>query len=77
MTTGLIVAVLVLELVGMSCWGENIFWETACKRDKATYSARCGVKKEELEKSMKDGTVLNVEEIARREGGEKGSVAAV
>ncbi|KAL6705389.1 hypothetical protein ACN47E_007038 [Coniothyrium glycines] len=76
-TTGLVVSVLAMELVGMSCWGENIFWEKNCKRDRATYSARCSVKKEELEKSMKDGTVLNVEEIAKREGGEKGSVATV
>jgi hypothetical protein len=35
------------------------------------------VKKEELEKSLKDGTVLNVEEIAKRDGEEKGSVGAV
>jgi hypothetical protein len=76
-TTGLIVAVLTLELVGSSCWGENIFWEKGCGRDKATYSARCAVKKEELEKSLKEGTVLDVEEIARREGGEKGAVAGV
>jgi low temperature requirement protein LtrA len=76
-TTGLVVCVLVLELIGSSCWGENIFWEKNCRRDKATYSAKCGVRKEELERSMKEGTVLNVEEIAKREGGEKGGVAAV
>lgn len=76
-TTGLVVCVLMLDLVGMSCWGENLFWERGCSRSQATYSARCGVKKEELEKSMKDGTVLNVEEIARRDGGEKGGIATV
>lgn len=76
-TTGLVVCVLVLELVGMSCWGENVFWEKNCQRGKATYSAKCGVKKEEIERSVKDGTVLNVEEIARREGGEKGGIATV
>lgn len=76
-TTGLIVAVLMLELVGSSCWGENVLWDKRCGRDKATYSAKCGVKKEELEKSAKDGTVLDVEEIARREPGEKGVVAGV
>jgi hypothetical protein len=76
-TTGLVVSVLVLELVGSSCWGENMFWEKACGRDKATYSAKCGVKKEELEKSAREGTVLDVEEIARREGGEKGGVTGV
>jgi hypothetical protein len=76
-TTGLVVAVLVLELVGSSCWGENMFWEKGCKRDRATYSAKCGVRKEELEKSAREGTVLDVEEIARRDGGEKGGVAGV
>ncbi|CAO2648559.1 Nn.00g078260.m01.CDS01 [Neocucurbitaria sp. VM-36] len=76
-TTGLVICVLVVELVGMSCWGENIFWEKNCVRKKASYEASCGVRKEELEKSMREGTVLNVEEIAKREGGEKGAVAAV
>ncbi|KAF2826183.1 hypothetical protein CC86DRAFT_25909 [Ophiobolus disseminans] len=76
-TTGLIVAVLVLELVGSSCWGESMLWDKRCKRDKATYSAKCGVKKEELEKSVIDGTVLDVEEIAKRDGGEKGGVPGV
>jgi len=76
-TTGLVVAVLMLELIGSSCWGENIFWEKGCGRDKATYSAKCGVKKEELEKSVRDGTVLDVEEIAKRDGGEKVGVTGV
>lgn len=76
-TTGLVVSVLVLELVGSSCWGENIFWERGCGRDQATYSAKCGVKREELEKSAKYGTVLNVEEIAGRETGTKGGISAV
>jgi hypothetical protein len=76
-TTSLIVCVLGLELFGMACWGENFFWERNCKRNKATYSARCGIKREELEKSIREGTVINIEEIAKREGGEKGGVAAV
>jgi hypothetical protein len=76
-TTGLVVCVLVLELVGMSCWGENLLWEKGCKRDHATYSARCAVKREELEKSVMEGTVLDVEEIAKRERGEKGVVGVV
>ncbi|KAF3032376.1 hypothetical protein E8E12_001949 [Didymella heteroderae] len=76
-TTGLVACVLVLELVGSTCWGENFWWNTNCGRNKCTYSAKCGVRKEEIEKSLKDGTVLNVEEIARREIGEKGSVGAV
>ena len=76
-TTGLVVCVLVVDIVGMSRWGENIFWEDTCKRNNASYEARCGVKKEELEQSAKDGTVLNVEEIARRDGDEKGGISTV
>jgi hypothetical protein len=76
-TTGLIIAVLIMELIGSSCWGENMFWERGCGRDKATYSARCAVKREELEKSLKDGTVLDVEEIAKRESGEKVALTGV
>jgi hypothetical protein len=76
-TTGLVVSVLVLDLVGVSCWGENFLWEKGCKRDRATYSARCAVKREELEKSVREGAVLDVEEIAKREAGEKGVVGVV
>ena len=76
-TTALITCVLVLELVGSTCWGESFWWNTNCSRNKCTYSAKCGVKKEEIEKSLKDGTVVNVEEIARREAGENGSIGAV
>jgi hypothetical protein len=70
-------SVLVLELVGVSCWGENFFWEKDCKRDRSTYSARCAVKREELEKNVRDGTVIDVEEIAKREVGEKGIIGVV
>jgi hypothetical protein len=76
-TTGLVLCVLLLELVGSTCWGESFWWERNCGRDKCSYSAKCGVQKEELEKSLKEGTVLNVEEIARRDGGEKGGAGTV
>ena len=76
-TTGLIVCVLVMELVGSTCWGESFWWNADCRRNKCSYSAKCKVKKEELEKSLKDGTVLNVEEIAKRDRERKGSVGAV
>jgi hypothetical protein len=76
-TTGLVVSVLVLELVGVSCWGENFLWERECKRDQATYSAKCAIKREELERSAREGTVVDVEDIARREVGEKGVVGVV
>ena len=76
-TTGLVVCILMLELVGSTCWGENFLWSTDCKRDKCSYSASCRVKREELERSLKEGTVLNVEEIAKRDGEVNGSVGAV
>lgn len=76
-TTGLVVCVLILELVGSTCWGESFWWNTNCSRNTCSYSAKCNVKKEELERSLIDGTVLNVEEIAKREEGEKGSVGAM
>lgn len=78
--TGLVLSVLVVELIGMSCWGENIFWEKNCRRAQAHYEAKCGVRREELEKSVKEGKVLNVEEIARRERGgitAQGGITAV
>ncbi len=76
-STGLVACILIIELFGSTCWGES-FWRNAnCGRSKCSYSARCGVKKEELEQSLKSGTILNVEEIAKREPGEKGSVGAV
>jgi hypothetical protein len=76
-STGLVLSVLILELVGSTCWGESFLWDRSCARDKCSYSALCKVSKEEIEKSLKDGTVLQVEEIARKEGGEKGSIGAV
>lgn len=76
-TTALNACVLVLELGGRTCWGESFWWNTNCGRNKCIYSTKCGNEKEEIEKSLKDGTALNVEEIAKRDAGEKGSVSAV
>ncbi|KAK7182947.1 uncharacterized protein CC84DRAFT_1256732 [Paraphaeosphaeria sporulosa] len=70
--TGLLVLVLVVELVGASCAGENVLWDTRCNRGKGAYEARCGVKREELERKAAKGEVVDVEEIAEREKGEKG-----
>lgn len=70
--TGLLVVVLLVELVGASCTGENVLWDSRCKRGKARYEARCAVKREELEKKAKEGGVVNVEEIAKREKGDGG-----
>ncbi|KAJ4289735.1 hypothetical protein N0V90_011065 [Kalmusia sp. IMI 367209] len=70
--TGLLVAVLVVELVGASCAGDNVLWDKRCKRGRAKYEARCAVRREELEKSAREGGVIKVEEIAEREKGGEG-----
>lgn len=75
-TTGLVVAVLVVELVGVSCTGENILWDTACQKKKTRYQGECDVKRAELEKLGEKG-VVNVEELAKRETGLKGVAANV
>lgn len=64
--------VLIVELVGASCAGENVLWDSRCRRDKAAYEARCAVRREELERKAEKGEVVDVEEIAGREKGEKG-----
>ncbi|KAF1961052.1 hypothetical protein CC80DRAFT_488420 [Byssothecium circinans] len=70
-TTGLITAVLGLELYGASCTGDSIFFDKKCRRDKASYDAQA-VRKEELAKSVGEGSVRNVEDISKREKGEVG-----
>ncbi|OCK80360.1 hypothetical protein K432DRAFT_45747 [Lepidopterella palustris CBS 459.81] len=68
-TTGLVLFVLLQELAGSTCTQETFWWDNnkPCK-----YMARCKVTRKELEASMKNGTVINVEDIAKREGGEQG-----
>lgn len=63
-TTSIVVLVLIFELVGSTRVGENFWWnlERHC-----TYNANCRVTNKELQASMKDGTVINVEEISKRE----------
>ncbi|KAF2203314.1 hypothetical protein GQ43DRAFT_479183 [Delitschia confertaspora ATCC 74209] len=76
-TCGIVLCVLFLELYGSTCI-EDSFWIDACEsRKKCHYSAKCDVTKKELEATLKDGTVVDVEELARRGGGEKGGVASV
>ena len=41
------------------------------------YNAKYKVTRKELEASMKDGTMINVEDIARREAGENGGFSVV
>ena len=75
--TGLLLFVLVIELFGASCAGENVLWDTECKRNRAQYEARCAVRREELEKAGREGQVVDVEEIAGRDKEEKGVIGAV
>jgi hypothetical protein len=70
--TGLLGLMLLVELVGASCAGENVLWDTRCKRGRARYEARCGVRREELERKAREGEVVDVEEIAEREKEEPG-----
>ncbi|KAF2660174.1 hypothetical protein K491DRAFT_589607 [Lophiostoma macrostomum CBS 122681] len=74
-TTGLLLFMLLVELYGASCTGDNLLWDKKCKRGKCRYDARCGVSKKDLEASLKKGEILKVEELARKGGGEKGVVA--
>jgi hypothetical protein len=76
-TTGLVLFVLFLELWGATCSGQNIFWESNCGRDKCQYLAKCKVSKKELENSMKNGDIINVEEIAAREDSGKGIIGSM
>jgi hypothetical protein len=65
-TTCLVVSVLFMELTGSACVGEG-FWGFKEGRRKCTYSARCHVSRKELQARAKDGKVLDVEEIAKRD----------
>jgi hypothetical protein len=76
-TTGLVILVLFVELYGATCQGQNVLWNSNCLRGKCSYSAKCGVSKKELASAVKDGKVLNVEELAKKEGGEQGGVTHV
>jgi hypothetical protein len=75
-TTGLVGAVLVLELVGASCAGENVLWDRDCRRNKARYEGECSIKRAELQRMSEKG-IVHVEELARRETGVKGLAANV
>lgn len=68
---------LAVELFGATCQGQNPLWDAKCSRDKTDYQAKCKVSKKELQEHVKNGTVLDVEEVARRESGEKGAMGTV
>ena len=67
-TTGLVVFVLAVDLYGLSRV-QDPFW-----RDKSNckYSAECILHKRDIETAVKIGAVVNVEELAKQDLGEKG-----
>jgi hypothetical protein len=68
-TTGLIVWVLLVELYGASCPSESFFGETRT----CNYTARCRVRRADMEAAAKSGQVLKLQEISDKgEKGEKG-----
>ncbi|KAF2471400.1 uncharacterized protein BDR25DRAFT_285984 [Lindgomyces ingoldianus] len=76
-TTCLVLFVLFLELIGSTLTGQNILWDAHCGRNKCKYDAKCQVSKKDLEASIRNGTVLNVEEIAKRDKGENGAIGHI
>ncbi|KAF2006176.1 hypothetical protein P154DRAFT_615533 [Amniculicola lignicola CBS 123094] len=72
-TTGLVVLVLLVDLFGSTRWGENPFWDSECRISRTRYSAKCGLTKKEIQESVENGEVLNVEDIARRGSGGDGA----
>jgi hypothetical protein len=65
-STSLVVSVLLMELAGSACVGDG-FWGFQEGKRKCTYSARCHVSRKELQARAKDGKLLDVEEIAKRD----------
>ncbi len=67
-TTGLVVLTLCVDLYGSTCVS-NPFWR---EKTKCKYIADCQVKRKAIEKALKEGVTIDVEEEARGNGGEKG-----
>ena len=67
-TTGLVVLTLCVDLYGSSCV-YNTFWR---EKTKCKYMADCQVKKTAVERALKEGVAIDIEEEARGHRGEKG-----
>lgn len=65
-STGLVVWVLVVELLGVSCPEQKWFGGGG----HCSYSAKCRISKRELASAVKGGHVINVSDLSAR--GEKG-----
>jgi low temperature requirement protein LtrA len=66
-TTGLVVLVLCVELSGSACV-DDAFWGFNSGKRRCTYSARCALSRKEMSEKVKDGEIVNVEEVAKRDG---------
>ncbi|KAF2755241.1 hypothetical protein EJ05DRAFT_442447 [Pseudovirgaria hyperparasitica] len=70
-TASLVVFVLAIELVGNSCASQSFF----CRdRRECTYRAKCGMSRKEMADRVRKGEVVDVEEVARRDGGTRETV---
>ena len=67
-TTGLVVFTLILE-VGGSTSTECNFWTD---KRKCKYSAECRIKRKTIEAALKSGATVDVAEVIKDDGGEKG-----
>lgn len=76
-TTGLVLAVLAVEILGASCVGDSLLWDNKCKRGRTQYDGQCEARKSELEEAVMEGRVVNVEELAKREKEVRGVAATV
>jgi hypothetical protein len=61
-TTGLVVSILIVDLAGLSCTGD-VFWGFNDKR-RCNYSANAKISKRELAEKIRNGGVVDVEDLA-------------
>ena len=69
-TTCLVVFVLIIDLIGSSCTHEGFWWTERTRH--ITYAAKTRLLKKDLAATLKKGDTVNLEDVARRGGGEKG-----
>ena len=67
-TTGLVLLTLFVDLYGSSSVN-NAFWR---QRTKCRYMADCQVKRKAIERALKEGVTIDVEQVAKESEGEKG-----
>jgi hypothetical protein len=68
-TCGIVVLVLLADLAGTTCRGD-VFWNFS-EESKCTYSATARISRKEMMEKVKTGEMVNVEELAKKEGGQR------